>query len=748
MRILVAEDNPDNRDMLARRLQRHGFDVDVVENGLEAIRYARQFAPDIILMDLSMPVMSGLEAVRELRTDKEMQAIKVIALTAHALPEVRLECVEAGFDAFATKPVDFTALLATIQVVGDRLRRDEAAAIEAGADPSPPPGNDALLPDESRSDRRRILVVDDQPVNHDMLRRRLERNGYEVVVLENALTIESVILVEKIDLVLLDWMMPQRSGIDALAGLRQKYDMERLPVIMVTALETSDVVTQALQAGANDYVAKPIDFQVLQARIKVQLDRREAVLAFDKLHEQLEEAVRDRTSDLVEANRQLKSQIASREAAEAREMAMALHDTLTGLPNRSNFRAWLVARLAEIDPERMVAVVAIDLRRFKSVNNLHGRDFGDQLLIAIADRLSNAVKQDGLAARLASDEFALALTYATDEELLGRVAALSACLEAPFNMKGMDIFVSAILGVTISGSQPDEAEVLLRSAETALQRAKQDVGSRFAFFEPGMEARIQDRALLERDLRIAIQDGQIEPNYQPIVDLQTGDILGYEILARWRHPTRGMIMPDQFIPIAEDTGQIGDLSMGLLRRACMEAHSLPGVPRLSLNISTVQLPDTLLAQKVLKIVTECAFPIARLGIEVTEDGLVSDFEKARQILQSFKNLGVEIALDDFGTGYSSLCHLRELPCDVLKIDKSFVHDVSDSDEARNIIKTIVDLGRNFSLKVTAEGVETAEQATELAALGCDTGQGYLFGRPLPVLEIAQSAEMRRSISGR
>ena len=243
--------------------------------------------------------------------------------------------------------------------------------------------------------------------------------------------------------------------------------------------------------------------------------------------------------------------------------------------------------------------------------------------------------------------------------------------------------------------------------------------------------------MIERDLRIAIAEGQIEPNFQPIVNLGTGEIAGYEILARWRHPERGNIPPDVFIPIAEEIRLIGDLSMGLLRRACTEGRELPGALRLSLNISTVQLPEPVLAQQVLKILTECAFPAARLGIEITEDGLVSDFYQARQLLQSLKNLGVQVALDDFGTGYFSLRHLRELPFDVLKIDKSFVDDVTNCDQARSIIKTIVDLARNFSVKVTAEGVETAEQAALLAALGCDTAQGFYFGRPLSVAEILQ-----------
>jgi len=285
------------------------------------------------------------------------------------------------------------------------------------------------------------------------------------------------------------------------------------------------------------------------------------------------------------------------------------------------------------------------------------------------------------------------------------------------------------LGVALAPVDGEEANLLLRRADAALYRAKEEGRGRFAFFEAGMDARALERAALEQELRLAVRNDEIAPFFQPLVQLESGDVTGYEILARWSHAKRGLVAPDQFIKIAEETGLIGELTFNVLRRACIEALDWPQTPRLSLNIAPSQLRDAALPQKLLKVLTECGFPPARLEIEITEDALVADFDGARRLLSSLKNLGMRIALDDFGTGYSSLRHLRELPFDVLKIDRSFISDMTGSAEALSIVKTIVQLAKSLGLGVTAEGIETSEQALELAAIGCDRGQGFLLGRP-------------------
>jgi predicted signal transduction protein with EAL and GGDEF domain len=291
--------------------------------------------------------------------------------------------------------------------------------------------------------------------------------------------------------------------------------------------------------------------------------------------------------------------------------------------------------------------------------------------------------------------------------------------------------IGATLGVAIAPDDGLDAAGLLRRADVALYRAKEDGKGRFAFFEAGMDARVRDRAMLEQELRIAVRNDEIAPFFQPLVALGTGEVTGYEILARWPHPTRGLVPPKDFIGIAEETGLIGELTFNILRRACRDALHWQGNPRISLNIAPVQLHDQALPQKILKVLAEVGFPPGRLEIEITENALVEDFDAARLILTSLKNVGVHIALDDFGTGYSSLRHLRELPFDKLKIDQSFVHTMHDSAEALTIVRTIVQLAKSLGLAVTAEGIETSDQAEELKVLGCDLGQGFLLGVPEP-----------------
>lgn len=436
--------------------------------------------------------------------------------------------------------------------------------------------------------------------------------------------------------------------------------------------------------------------------------------------------------------RETSRQLGLRVIAEEHAQAMAMHDALTGLPNRRHLRAALDRFLARVDAATPLAVVAVDLDRFKPVNDLYGHAIGDALLVRVAELLKQGAGGDGFVARLGGDEFILVLPHQSAEHLMGKLSALVAAFYVPFALLGHEISIGASLGVAMAPSDGHDADTLMRRADVALYRAKDDGRGRFAFFEAGMDERVHERAALENDLRAAIRSDQIEPYFQPLVKLETGEVQGYEILSRWLHPQRGFIPPDQFIAIAEETGLIGELTFSVLRRACEQALPWPGAPRISLNLSPAQFKDAALPQKLLQILTEVGFPPQRLEVEITEGALVSDFDAARVILTSLKNQGVHIALDDFGTGYSSLRHLRELPFNVLKIDRSFVQGMSESEEAHTLVKTIVSLAHNLGLGVTAEGVETIEDATELRALGCELGQGYLYGRAITGAAVAEA----------
>jgi diguanylate cyclase (GGDEF)-like protein len=574
----------------------------------------------------------------------------------------------------------------------------------------------------------RILLVDDQAQNRDMLGRRLERRGYEVVLRESALDIESVIAAEAIELVLLDWMMPDRSGLDALNGIRALHDAEHVPVIVVTALDDGDIVSTALEAGANDYIPKPIDLRVLTARVKAQLDRRQAVLDLDAIRDNLERTVMARTQDLISANKTLSEEISEREAAEARAQSLARHDPLTGLANRRHFLEDLDRRLSLVGEEsNAFSLLFVDLDRFKPINDVHGHAIGDQLLQVIATRLSNCLRDDSFAARLGGDEFAVLMEGPGGREGVAAAARrILHELSAPILVNGLKLTVGASIGIAMCPEDGRNAADLLQRGDAAMLRAKEDRGA-YKFFDSSIDEELKSKAALETDLRAAIPAGDIVPFFQPVVDLATGALAGYEVLARWPHRIRGMISPTHFIPVAEEAGLVDAMFWALLAQACRKALDAPGQFILAVNISPSQVRDQWFPEKVLRTLRECGFPPQRLEIEVTESAMIGDIDRARTSLMSLKNQGVKVALDDFGTGYSSLALLRALPIDKLKIDRSFVGSLTRDRENATIVGALVGLGKALSLQVTAEGVEDEETAEALRAMGCEFAQGYLFG---------------------
>ncbi len=428
------------------------------------------------------------------------------------------------------------------------------------------------------------------------------------------------------------------------------------------------------------------------------------------------------------------------ELAAAKQAAKtSMLDALTELPNRRHLQEELNDRLISLSasPKERFAVVAVDLDRFKAINDLYGHAAGDELLKGVASRLSEDAGTDEFVARLGGDEFILILPFASDADLTAKLSALIARFEEPISLAEHQLVVSVALGVATAPADGAGPDVLMRHADMALYRAKGHGGRRFVLFQPEMEFSARERAVLERDLKIAIKNDEIVPYFQPIQDLRTGQVSCYEVLARWPHAERGLVPPSQFIPIATDAGLIGALTLNLLRRACQETKDWPGAPQIAMNIAPIQLRDLALPQRLLKLLSECGFAPARVEIEVTEDALVSDIATAKVVLTSFKNLGMQLALDDFGTGYSSLQHLSELPFDTMKIDQSFVRSMNDSENGLTVVKAIVQLAKSLGLGLIAEGIETEHQALALRELGCDRGQGFYLGRPRPGIAYVQ-----------
>lgn len=445
-------------------------------------------------------------------------------------------------------------------------------------------------------------------------------------------------------------------------------------------------------------------------------------------------------------HRELASKLDLHLAAEARANQLASHDPLTGFLNRRAFPedgAAMLARAAR--GGKATALLMVDLDHFKNVNDMHGHTVGDTLLRHVAEVLTNVVPSGAVVARFGGDEFACTFPFAPDyPETVERVAEqLVSRLAQPYTTAGLQLHISASIGIARSDFDCTGIEGLTRSADIAMYAAKKQGRNRLAWFDQSMERELKARNDLESGLRTAIPGRQIVPYFEQQVDLTTGRLHGFEVLARWEHPTRGLISPELFIPIAEETGMIADLSMSIMRQAFAAARDWHPSLTLSINISPWQLRDPWLAQKIIKVLTETGFPAARLEIEITESALFDNLALAQSIVGSLKNQGARLALDDFGTGYSSLAHLRALPFDRIKIDRSFVISINDNAESAAIVNAITRLGDSLNLPITAEGIEDAAIEERLRALGCAKGQGWLYGRPLSAANVRRHLAERR-----
>lgn len=427
----------------------------------------------------------------------------------------------------------------------------------------------------------------------------------------------------------------------------------------------------------------------------------------------------------------------------ARAATMARTDFLTELPNRRQFYIDLRATLARAGASAApCSLLILDLDRFKAANDGYGHPAGDRLLQLVATRLLAAVRFGDIVARLGGDEFGIIVPHDTEagsSDTAGALNVADRVVEAmmePFSLdNGTMVQLGASVGVTHAERGDSDIDLLMQQADLALRRAKADGRGCVRAFDRGIDEEVRSRVLLENDLRRAIADDAIIPYFQPLVAMTTGRLIGVEMLARWPHPTRGMVPPVAFIPLAEDLGLIGALTDRLLRRACIATVHWPDHFTVACNVSPLQLRDVGLPAMIDDILRETGFPAHRLEIEVTESALVGDLPLARALLGQLKALGVRLALDDFGTGYASLKHLHSLPFDKLKIDASFVAAMATDRESGKIVSAVVGLGHSLGLSTVAEGVETEEVASLLRDLGCDVGQGWLYGRPVPAAAI-------------
>jgi diguanylate cyclase (GGDEF)-like protein/PAS domain S-box-containing protein len=436
--------------------------------------------------------------------------------------------------------------------------------------------------------------------------------------------------------------------------------------------------------------------------------------------------------------------ISERRAFEVQLEHQALHEPLTGLPNRTLFMDRVHQAITRGRREgTRVAVMFLDLDRFKVVNDSMGHAVGDRLIAAVAHRIKETVRSADTVARIGGDEFGVLLEFNISNQDASLVAdRILKQMEPPFTMAGTEMFISASIGIAFSAPEIETPEDLLRYADVAMYRAKDDGSGRYRIYDPDIDARATRRLEIETELRQALERDQLIVHYQPLVSLNSGLVSGVEALVRWEHPERGRVGPDEFIPLAEETGLIVPLGYWVMRRACEDrrlfetAGTLAETVLISVNLSTRQFEQPDLEDQVRRILVETDTDPDRLQLEVTESELMQSAGR----IQDLKTVGVRIAIDDFGTGYSSLSYLRNLRVDSLKIDRSFVDGLGKNREDTAIVQTVITLADSLELDVTAEGVEDEEQLSKLRSLGCDTGQGYYFAKPGPVSEIVELLE--------
>jgi diguanylate cyclase (GGDEF)-like protein len=416
---------------------------------------------------------------------------------------------------------------------------------------------------------------------------------------------------------------------------------------------------------------------------------------------------------------------------------LAHHDPLTGLPNRTKFREDLEQTLRRVSRDGRVAVLCLDLDHFKEINDSLGHPIGDDLLKDVASRLRASVRESDTVARLGGDEFAIvqAGTDLQASESSSLAERLVEIVGAPYDIQGHQLNIGASIGIAFAPNDGEDPDQLLKNADMALYRAKEDGRGTYRFFEPGMDARAQARRLLEIDLRAALTRDEFEVHYQPIHDLNTDRITAFEALIRWKHPLRGMISPMDFIPLAEETGLITQLGDWILRKACMDAAAWSREVRVAVNLSPVQFKNSNLVQSVISALAASGLAPERLELEITESVLLQDSEATLAALHKLRSFGVKISMDDFGTGYSSLSYLRSFPFDKIKIDRSFVHELATREDSMAIVRAVTGLGKSLGISIVAEGVETNEQLGLLRTEGCTEVQGFLFSRPRPAQDV-------------
>ncbi|OUS14041.1 hypothetical protein A9Q89_00780 [Gammaproteobacteria bacterium 53_120_T64] len=545
--------------------------------------------------------------------------------------------------------------------------------------------------------KHKLLIVDDDRTIRLALKNIFTEQAFQIFEARDGQQAISFCQQDTPDLILMDAIMPEIDGFEACKTIKALPNFNDTPILMITSLDDDMAINKAFSSGATDYITKPLNFTVLKERV----------------------------SRLLQANR-----------VEKRVKELAYHDSLTGLPNRSKLMQdlRLILNRAKLDNSNF-AVLFLDLDHFKNINDSLGHNIGDLLLKAVADRLQSSVRESDFVARLGGDEFTVILENIEDADAVALIAQnICSSLASPFVFIQQKMFVTASVGISIYPEDGEDVNALLKHADLAMFSAKKSRNN-YSFYQQGMEDKVARRLELEQELRYAISHQQLVLHYQPQVDLRSNRVVAAETLIRWEHPKHGFLSPAEFIPLAEETGLIKDLTFWVIRQAFKqigEWQQRNFDVKLSINLSTKDIETTGSLSDFLFYQLETSnVPASLIELELTESMLMDDPEKSRQELLALKDMGFALAIDDFGTGYSSLNYLKNLPVDILKIDRSFIKDIELNPDDKPIVKGIIALADSLGLTTIAEGIENEQQSAIVHELGCNIIQGYLISRPLP-----------------